>query len=461
MRARSTGQEHQTVAPVYNLYFEGHSFAIKAILKDSRMLKDRYGNPLSTTSDAAQAAYIDAVDRFLAAEGGVEEAFQAAIAADGNFALAHMGLARFYQMRGDKALIAAPLDKALSLQNAVSPQEAGQINTLGLLLQGKVGAAVANIHAHLADYPRDVMISQTCMGVFGLIGFSGQPGREAEQLAFTTALAPHYGDDWWFLSMHAFAQVEVGQIARAEKNIENSLNTNPRSAHGAHIRAHLYYENGDATAGAHYLDTWRQTYDKTGMLHCHIAWHVALWALELGDEKTMWRVYDADIAPGAALGPPINILTDAAALLYRAELAGIDIAAARWRVLSEYATQFFPKPGLAFVDVHAALAHAMAGDTVSLSKIISDAKGPAAEFVRGFAQAFEAVIAKKWDLAVSYFTVAMSDHARVGGSNAQRDLLELATAFAMLRAGHDTSARTMLSMRRPIACTPSMMKGLK
>jgi len=35
------------------------------------------------------------------------------------------------------------------------------------------------------------MVAQTSVGVFGLIVFGGQPGREAEQLAFTTTLAPH------------------------------------------------------------------------------------------------------------------------------------------------------------------------------------------------------------------------------------------------------------------------------
>ena len=57
----------------------------------------------------------------------------------------------------------------------------------------------------------------------GLIGFSGREGREAELLALLEPLVSVYGEDWWFTSAHAFAQVEAGEIAAAERTIERSL----------------------------------------------------------------------------------------------------------------------------------------------------------------------------------------------------------------------------------------------
>ncbi len=424
------------------------------------MLEDRYGNKLSTSSQAARDAYVEAVDGFLAADGGVEEAFQEAIDADENFALAHLGLARIRQMCAKTLMVAEPLAKARARVEHLNPREAGQVRALGLLLEGKGPEAYKAIHAHLKHYPRDVMVAQPCMGVFGLIGFSGQSGRESEQLAFTTCLAPHYGDDWWFLSQHAFAQLETGQTGPAERTIERSLSGNPRSANGAHIRSHLYYENGETEAGADYLDKWRRDYDKRGLLHCHISWHVALWAMASGDTTKMWDVIDADITPSGAFGPPINILTDLAAILYRAELAGLEVPAHRWLEVSDYALKCFPKPGIAFADIHAALAHALAGNTEALAKIIREAKGPAADLVGEFAQAFGAIAREDWDQAVSHFSIAMPDHARIGGSRAQRDLLEFAMAAAFLRQGHSNQARFMLSIRRPKSTHPHAIKGL-
>ena len=161
------------------------------------MRQDQYDQPISTTSEAAQDAYINGITRFLAADAGIDTTFRRAIEADDSFALPHLGLARFYQMRGRGADVAAPLARARALVADATPREQAQVNALGLLMEGKGPQAYAAIRAHLAEYPRDVMIAQTCMGVFGMIGFSGRRGREAEQLAFTSTLVPHLGDDWW------------------------------------------------------------------------------------------------------------------------------------------------------------------------------------------------------------------------------------------------------------------------
>ena len=64
---------------------------------------------------------------------------------------------------------------------------------------------------------------------------------------------------------------------------------------------------------------WYRDYEREGMLHCHVSWHVALWALERGDLDLMWSTIDTAVAPGSAWGPPINVLSDTASILYRAE----------------------------------------------------------------------------------------------------------------------------------------------
>lgn len=429
------------------------------------MLQDRYGNALSTTSAAARDAYVDGIDRFLAAQSGAEEAFEAAVAADPDFALGQIGLARIRQAMGQGHDVAGPAGRAKALAEGLNGREAAHVNALGLLVSGQGPAAYKAIRAHLLDHPRDALVAQTCTGVFGLIGFSGQPGREAEQLAFTAALAPQYGDDWWFLCQHAFSQVEAGQTGPATATIERSMELNPRNAHGAHIRSHVYYEAGETEAGYGYIADWVRDYDKAGQLHCHISWHIALWALEQGDVETMWRVYDADVAPMSggstgAWGPPVNVLTDAAALLYRAGLAGVEVPAARWQAVSEYAARMFANPAIAFADVHAALAHAMAGNGAAVEKIAAEAKGPAADIVRELAEAFGAMAAGNWSEAEAHLARTMSSHERIGGSRAQRDLLEYALLNALLKQGKAEEARLLLSTRRPLKVASRAVKGL-
>jgi tetratricopeptide (TPR) repeat protein len=424
------------------------------------MLNDRYGNTLSTGSSEARDAYVDGIDRFLSAQPGAVEAFEGAIAADPLFTLAHVALARGHQLLGNGKAAAEAMAAARSVRNGLSAREAGHLEALGLLLDGDAPAAYQAVRKHVLEHPRDALVAQTCTGVFGLIGFSGQPGREAEQLAFTSALAPHYGEDWWFLAQHAFSQGEAGQIGPATDTIERSLAANPRNAHGAHIRAHIYYEAGETDAGYRYVDAWRKDYNKAGFMHCHISWHVAIWALERGELETMWRVIDADVAPDAAWGPPLNVLTDNTAFLFRAELTGVEVPAQRWQSVSEYAARMFPNPGIAFADVHAALAHAMAGNDEGLGRIIAGARGPAGDMVRLIAEAFQAFAARDWARATERLSGAMAEHERIGGSRAQRDLLEYAFAEMLAKQDRRGEAKLFLATRRPLKLLANAVQGL-
>jgi hypothetical protein len=293
------------------------------------MLEDRYGSPVGTASAAARDAYVTGVDLFIGGDAGVEEALETAIAHDEGFAMAHLALARAKQGLGKPAEAAAPLARARSLAPTVTAREASAIDALGLLVEGRGAEAYPKLRAHAAEHPRDVLVAQTCTSVFGLIGFSGRAGREAEQLAYTTMLAPHYGDDWWFLCQHAFAQMEVGQLEPARRNIERSLAMRPTAAHGVHVEAHLHYECGETAEGLRRLSAYHRDLDRTAQLHCHVSWHVGLWALETGDLDTMWRVLDEDLSPDRSLSPALNVLTDAAALLARAELHGETVPQAR------------------------------------------------------------------------------------------------------------------------------------
>jgi hypothetical protein len=254
--------------------------------------------------------------------------------------------------------------------------------------------------------------------------------------------------------------MEAGQTREAAVSIEKSLAGNATSANGAHYRAHLYYEVGEAEPGYDYLTKWHKEYGRGGLLHCHTAWHIALWALARGDVDTMWRVVDADVAPNPEHGPPLNVMTDMAAILYRAELAGVEVAPERWQQVSAFASKFFPNPGLAFADVHSALAHAMAGRSEALNKIIEGAKGPAGDVVGALAGAFGALAAGRWAEATAGLTAVMADHERIGGSRAQRDLIEFALLSTLLKQNKGEEARRLLAMRRPIAAGPDMIAGL-
>ncbi|NNJ74478.1 MAG: tetratricopeptide repeat protein, partial [Anderseniella sp.] len=386
--------------------------------------------------------------------------FDAVVAEDPNFALGHAGLARAHQATGNVAKAREVIAKARELATGITEREAGHINVFDLLANGRTADGLAAVVDHARSNPRDAMVVQTSTSIFGLIGFSGLPGREAEMLAFTSALQPHYADDWWYLSQYAFALCETGQVDKASSVIDRSMAINPRNAHGAHVRSHIDYEAGETQAGVSYLNDWLKDYDRSAVMHGHLSWHVALWALQLGDTDQMWQRVDADVKPGAALGMPINILSDTASILYRAELAGVTVPKEKWREVSAYASKFFPNPGLSFIDYHAALAHAMAGDGDALSNIISNPNGPAGDLVRDVAEAFGAIANQDWLKAERLLTSCMADDARLGGSRAQRDLLEFSLLECLLKQGKAEEARRLIALRRPVLADTRPVQGL-
>jgi hypothetical protein len=62
---------------------------------------------------------------------------------------------------------------------------------------------------------------------------------------------------------------------------------------------------------------------------------------------------------------------------------------------------------------------------------------------------FEAFACQRWREAVRELRPVLATHERVGGSRAQRDLLEYTVTSALLRSGQVDEARQLISTRRP------------
>jgi tetratricopeptide (TPR) repeat protein len=412
-------------------------------------MKDRYGNELGTTSADARDAYQAGMDSLMSATPGMDAAFQKAVEADDGFALGHIALARAKQLLGRGHEAKAPLARAQELAPGASARERSQIAIFEKILTGQGAAALDAIREHMKDWPRDAMALAPATSVFGLIGFSGRVGREQEQLEILVPFEKHYGGDWWYLTQLAFAQIELGQFEEGRHNIEKALADYPKSAHAAHIHGHLFYETGEREAGLAYLTDWMKDYPRDGLMHCHNSWHLALWSMETGKHADAWRIYDDALRPGAAWGPQINVATDCPAFLLRAEMAGEPRQPERWREIADYATKWFGRPGLGFVDMHTALAYAMAGDVEVLAKFAESPRGATADLLPLLATGFSAFAAGNWQHAIGAIRPLLDTHERLGGSRAQRDLLEYVVTAAMVRDGKSGEAREFILQRRP------------
>lgn len=411
---------------------------------------DRYENALTTTSEGACDAYNRGVALLLGGNFGALDAFRDVVVQDPGFALGHAALARAQMVAGSMADAKASIAMAEQLVPSATAREQAHVAAMAFVVAGEAVAARAAVKAHVQTYPRDALIAQLCCSIFGLIGFSGKVGREADLLAYTSALLPAYGEDWWMMSMHAISLCETGQVDASLSLMERALALNPRNANGSHFKAHAQYEAGDTAGGRAYLAAWMEGYDPRAQLYGHLRWHQALWALHDGDAKAMWNAVDDGVAPGVALGMPLNILTDTAAILFRAEMAGFPVAAERWSAISDYAAQYFPNPGQSFADMHAALAHAMAGHGDRIARLTETTTGFAGDLVAPVARAWQAIAQQDWTNALIELEHVMPTTERIGGSRAQRDLLELTYVNVLMKLGHANEARRCLATRRPV-----------
>jgi tetratricopeptide (TPR) repeat protein len=423
------------------------------------MLTDRYNLALSTASAAARDAYVQACDLALTFYPGAAEAYDRAIAADPGFALAHAGKAQVLMRQGDVAAARVALGAAKDIAAGLSEREASHIGFFDLVFAGRTDAAITALYAHLAAWPRDALVVASGANPNGLIGGSGRTGQKHQIAALMDSLAPHYGDDFWFLAYHAMALSEDGQLAVARAKIERSVATNPNNAHCAHGFAHVCYESGELDEARTFLSTWLTAYPREGFFHGHLSWHLSLCEIQAGEWTKALRLYQDAIALDRHSGGPQQKMSDGAAFLWRSELAGHPRDAAAWRALYGYANSALPRPGSGLADLHVILAQAVMGDDAALDararqmeELAREGRYPSGSYLPALARGFAAFERGDFSTAIEALAPLAGENERIGGSRAQHDLIEFTLLRAYLSADRLEDARGLLSVRRPGAC---------
>jgi tetratricopeptide (TPR) repeat protein len=420
------------------------------------MLTDRYGLALSTASAAARDDYVHATDRALTFYPGAAEAYDRAIAAEPGFALAHAGKAQVLMRQGDIAAARAALAAAKDVSTDLSEREASHIGFFDLVFAGRTEAAIAALYAHLAAWPRDALVVSVAANPNGLIGGSGRVGQKHQIAELMDSLAPHYGDDFWFLSYHAMALSEDGQLAAARPKIERSVAANPNNAHGAHGFAHVCYESGEPDTARAFLSSWLASYPRDGFFYGHLSWHLTLCEIQAGNCDEALRLYRDAIALDRHSGGPQQKISDGAAFLWRSELAGHARDAAAWRDLYDYASSASPRPGSGLADLHVILAQAVIGDDAALDaharqmqELAREGRYPSGSYLPALARGFAAFERGDFSGAIEELAPLAGQNERIGGSRAQHDLIEFTLLKAYIEANRPEEARRLLGARRP------------
>jgi tetratricopeptide (TPR) repeat protein len=418
-------------------------------------LRDRYDMALGTASPAAATAYGDGLDRLLAMHVGAADRFTEAVAADDGFALAHAALA-VGAFRAARYGAAHRLDEARThaaraeaLAGGLGRRERQHVAAVAALVAGDAPRARRLMREHLADFPRDALLLWT-LGL--LLGVSGAADWPAASLALYRDRAPDYGEDWWFLGQYSFFHHEVGHFAEALRLGDRALALRPDHTQAAHSVAHVHYETDAHAAGAHFVADWLAAYAGVTAQAGHLTWHRVLHELALGHEREAIALYERGLDPRQGESP--SALPDTASFLWRWRIYGLGEGAPPWAPVAEVAGREVTQPGRAFIDAHAALAYAGAGEEAALARLIDGLRARAAggdalvaEVTLPLIEGVAAFGQGDYAAAVGRLEPIADQVVRIGGSHAQREVFEDTLIQAQLRAGQTERAAARLRRR--------------
>lgn len=416
---------------------------------------DRYGLPLSTASASAADAYRAGVDAMLAGQPGAGEAFDRAIAADEAFALAHVARARMHFFYADLTNVRVRIAAARACIAANgSERERSHVETMALGMEGKSAASLESALTHLERWPRDAVIMSLPLGAFGLFAFSGMADHDQARVDLCERYADRYGDEWWFLTMHGWSHTENGNLAVGRAMTERGFAQNRNNAHGAHALAHAMFECGATDEADAFITEWLPGYDRSGILHGHIAWHQALAALEQGDAKRALAIYRDLVRPAADVAPPLNVVTDGPSLLWRLVINDQPVPRDLWDDLGALAERLFPSAGVPFADVHIAFTLAATANDASHERRLADIEVRLAQgrlvpgpIVPAIYRAARAFMASDFAECARVLEPLAHEAVRIGGSHAQREIIEDTLLAAWIKCGATAKAASLLDAR--------------
>ncbi len=427
--------------------------------------RDPLGLPLSTTAEAA-AAYNAGLERIMRLQSGGDDLIREAAQIDPDFALAHAALAILGHEAGAEADVQASLTAAReAVRKRGDAREASLVNVVGRRVADVRQAGAQALMSHIATYPRDVLAVSVAVPT---IAFSGVTDLQREAWDLVQGLAPAYGDHWWYISLLAFTRQDQGKFEEAGLLAESALSCEPSSGHAVHAQTHVLYETGQHEAGRVWLDHWVAESGRSSSHRAHFSWHAALHELALGDTEAVRQRYYSQLAPPAVTG--VRALVDSASLLWRWRVTTTDWDAATASglavppafgdeaspppvrpVLDAVDEALLLHPETPFVALHAAIGLAAAGDTGRLTALRRHCEGSSDVTIKtvvvAVCDALLAVGDSRWGDAAALLTDISPVLVQVGGSAAQREIIDETLLFCLVNDGQAERAASVLDTR--------------
>lgn len=429
------------------------------------MAVDEHGLHVTAATPAAVEHYDRAVDELLHFRAEVVAESDAALAEDPAFPMAVV-------LRGYLGLLTTDHDDAVAAREYLGsyqpadllPRERAHLAAVTRLAAGDLHGAGRALAEVTVEYPRDALA--LAVG-HQLDFFTGDATSLRDRIG--GALSSWHPDDRHYpnvLGMYAFGLEEAGHYDRSEDVGREAVERDRRDVWGIHAVAHTYEMQGRFHEGLRYFDARLDDWSQDTFLNVHNWWHYALYAIESGDRDRALGIYDAVLHGPTSTGVALELL-DAAALLWRFELAG-DPQRERFAALVEPWQLRAEQPFYAFNDAHAVMTYVGAGRLDLAEALIAartewlreDHPGVSNQAMTArvglpVCRALLAFGQRRYDLVVDLLAPIRGHVNEFGGSHAQRDAVYKTLVEAALRARRLPLARALISERLNVRpCSP-------
>jgi tetratricopeptide (TPR) repeat protein len=433
----------------------------------SPIARDQHGLAMAAAPEAAEL-YDRALDRLLRYHPDLVTLATQLSEEHGDVAMSNAFIAYLHlssTARGDVDVARAAWEAMAA--TPMNPREQAHHDAIGAWVHGDWHGAGRRLDDLLEHWPADLLALMYGHLLDFFVGDAAnlrdRPGRSL------TAFDPAHPHAAFVRGMQAFGLEESGHYEAAEDAGLAAIAVNADDVWAIHAVTHTYEMRGRVATGVEFLTSREQDWGTGNLFTVHNWWHLALFHLELGDPSAALAIYDREVHNEASDSMVLQLL-DAAAMLWRLHLDGIDTGGRFAALADAWSTADDARRWYAFNDVHATLAYVGAGRLGDAERLVErmaryvngDATGTAAtganvamtaEIGLPASRALVAYGKGDWSEVVAQLAPIRRRLHHFGGSHAQRDVLQRTLLEAALRNGQSDLARGLLAERLAVRPT--------
>ncbi|GGN79046.1 tetratricopeptide repeat protein 38 family protein [Actinoplanes lobatus] len=299
---------------------------------------------------------------------------------------------------------------------------------------GDLVAARNGFQAIVETYPGDAV------SVFAVHMLDFYIGDAPHMLSSIENSIEFFADDdqviGYMHGLYGFSLEENGLIESATDHCRIALEMNADDVYAMHAMVHCLYETGRHDEGARYIKEYMRNRDGATPMRIHIWWHYALFELYAENIQEVLACYRIGIRRKASLRSAEDL--DAVTLLWRLALIkpSLDLSA-YWQSLFQDWEPYLAENWYLFNDFHAYIAYCQVGEYGRADSLLEAVQARGKEVPEEMVDIFLGFRAfTTGDYADASVRLARTFHRSfpMGGSNAQRDVIELTGIEAAIRS---------------------------